>query len=75
LNPEILILDEATSSLDTENENKILAEINQIKANKTIILISHRKNTLASCDYIYLLSNKKITLISNDKLTDMEQPK
>ena len=75
LNPEILILDEATSSLDTDNENKILSEINQIKANKTIILISHRKNTLASCDYIYLLSNKKITLISNDKLTDMEQPK
>ena len=75
LNPEILILDEATSSLDVDNENKILSEINQAKANKTIILISHRKNTLASCDDIFLLSNKKITLISKDRLKEMELPK
>tara|TARA_B100000686_G_C16784764_1_gene974462 strand:+ start:343 stop:2115 length:1773 start_codon:yes stop_codon:yes gene_type:complete len=75
LNPEILILDEATSSLDTNNENKILSEINQIKANKTIILISHRKNTLASCDDIYLLNDKKISLISKDQLTDIEYKK
>ena len=75
LNPEILILDEATSSLDMENENKILSEINQIKANKTIILISHRRNTLASCDYIYQLSDKKISLISKDQLVDFEHKK
>ena len=75
LNPEILVLDEATSSLDVENENKILSEINQIKANKTIIIISHRKNTLTSCDYIYLLKNKKISLVSKNELIDMEYPK
>ena len=75
LNPEILILDEATSSLDIENENKILSEINQIKANKTIILISHRKNTLASCDYIYVVNDKKISLISKDQLADMDHQK
>ena len=75
LNPEILVLDEATSSLDMENENKILSEINQIKANKTIIIVSHRKNTLASCDYIYLLKNKKISLVSKNQLIDMEYPK
>ena len=75
LNPEILILDEATSSLDMDNENKILSEINQIKANKTIILISHRKNTLASCKDIYLLNDRKISLISKDQLTDMEYKK
>lgn len=75
LNPEILILDEATSSLDMDNENKILSEINQIKANKTIILISHRKNTLASCNDIYLLNDKKISLISKDQLTDVEYKK
>ena len=72
LNPEILILDEATSSLDEENENKILSEINQIKGNKTIILISHRKNTLTSCNYIYLLKDRKINLISRDQLKNME---
>jgi len=75
LNPEILILDEATSSLDMDNENKILSEINQIKANKTIILISHRKNTLASCNYIYLLNDKKISLISKDQLANTEYQK
>ena len=75
LNPEILILDEATSSLDMDNENKILSEINQIKANKTIILISHRKNTLASCNYMYLLNDKKISLISKNQLSDTEYPK
>lgn len=75
LNPEILILDEATSSLDMNNENKILSEINQIKANKTVILISHRKNTLASCNYIYLLNDKKISLISKDQLSDTEYSK
>ena len=73
LNPEILILDEATSSLDEDNENKILSEINQIKANKTIILISHRKNTLSSCDYIYLVNDKKISLLSKDQLADIER--
>ena len=72
LNPEILILDEATSSLDVDNENKIISEIDKIKSNKTIIIISHRKNTLASCNDIYLLSNKEITLISKDKLKEME---
>ena len=51
---------------------KVVAEI---KANKTIILISHRKNTLASCDYIYLLNDKKISLISKDQLTDVEYSK
>ena len=72
---EILILDEATSSLDMENENKILSEIDQIKGNKTIILISHRKNTLNSCNYIYLLKDRKINLISKDQLTNMESKK
>ncbi len=58
-NPEILIFDEATSALDTFTENEILEDINLLP-NKTIIMISHRMNTLKFCDKIYLLDNGKI---------------
>lgn len=45
-NPEILLLDEATNSLDSENENKIFNEICQLMQDKTIIAISHNQNLL-----------------------------
>ena len=54
-NPEILILDEATSSLDITNEEKIIEEMHQYKTDKTIIIVSHRKNALKHCDKIYIL--------------------
>ena len=56
-NPELLILDEATSSLDTTNEKKIIEEMHQYKSDKTIIIVSHRKNALKYCDKIYILKN------------------
>lgn len=59
-NPEILILDEATSSLDLDNEKKIINEMNSLKDNKTIIIVSHRTNALVNCDKIYLLKDGKI---------------
>ena len=40
--PKVMILDEATSSLDLDNENKILEEINENKDDKTLIIISHK---------------------------------
>ena len=58
-NPQILIFDEATSALDTFSENEILEDINSLP-NKTIIMISHRMNTLKFCDKIYLIDNGKI---------------
>ena len=45
-NPDIIIFDESTSSLDKENEQKILKLIEKISYNKTIIFISHRKEVL-----------------------------
>ncbi len=66
LDPEILILDEGTSSLDVENENKIISDLNKIKKEKTIIIVSHRKNTLISCDQIFSLKDKKVNLINSD---------
>ncbi len=62
IKPEILILDEATSALDFENEELILDEIMKLYANKTIILITHRKNSLKYCDKNYSIIERKLTI-------------
>ena len=58
--PEILILDESTSSLDEHTEKNIMETINKLKGNKTVIIISHRKSTVKNCDKIFEISNGKI---------------
>ena len=58
--PEIMIFDEATSSLDTESEQYIQQSINRMKGNRTIVIIAHRLSTIRNCDYIYVLSNGRI---------------
>ena len=50
--PEILILDEATSGLDEKTENQFLEFLEILKKKLTIIIVSHRKNTLKNCDKI-----------------------
>ena len=57
-NPEVLIFDESTSSLDIQTENKILDCIMKLKFEKTIIIVSHRENTLKFCDQIIDLNKK-----------------
>ena len=59
-NPEIIILDEATSSLDMENEKKIMDDIDKFSKNKTIIIITHRLNSVFNCETIYVLNNGSI---------------
>jgi len=58
--PKIMVLDEATSALDIDNENKILNEIYQNKKDKTLIIISHRNNTVKYCDSIYVMEDGKV---------------
>ena len=55
--PEILILDEATSSLDNETEKQIMDEIYDISNDKTLIIIAHRLSTIQNCDQVYSLNN------------------
>ena len=62
-NPQIIIFDEATSSLDLHTENRIIEDINKLKGHKTIIIVSHKINTLQNCDYIYEIRNRKIIKI------------
>ena len=59
-NREILVLDEATSSLDQETEKNIISEINILKGQKTMITVAHRLSTIENCDYIYKLESGRI---------------
>ncbi|WP_370153718.1 type I secretion system permease/ATPase [Ferrovibrio sp.] len=58
--PRILIFDEATSALDTEAERAIQANMRQICAGRTVILIAHRLSTLHGCDHILTLENGRL---------------
>ena len=56
----ILILDEATSSLDNITEKSIYKTINDLMKNKTILIIAHRLSTIEDSDIIYVVDNGKI---------------
>ena len=60
--PEVLILDEPTSSLDEKNETLILDDIYNIKSKITIIIISHSKKVFKKCDKIIEIKSGKIIL-------------
>lgn len=59
--PDVLILDEATSSLDGMTENVVMEAIGSLARQKTIILIAHRLTTVRDCDVIYLMEAGRIT--------------
>ena len=60
-NPEILILDEATSSLDQLTEKKIMESIQFLRRQKTMIIATHRLLTVKNCDKIFFVDKGKIT--------------
>ena len=59
-NPKVIIFDEATSSLDIGNENKIIEEIFSIDRSKTLILVTHRHQVVKKCDIIFLFDDGKL---------------
>ena len=60
-NPEILVLDEATSNLDNESEAIVQESINRVSENITTFIIAHRLSTIRKADTIYVMSKGKIT--------------
>ena len=58
--PEVLVLDECTNSLDLNTEKEIINEISHLKGKKTIIMITHRLSTLENCDHIYEINKNGI---------------
>ena len=59
-NPEILILDEATSAVDNETEAAIQRSLDMLKQNRTVVVIAHRLSTIRNADKIYVLENGEI---------------
>ncbi|MCL2219468.1 MAG: ABC transporter transmembrane domain-containing protein [Chitinispirillia bacterium] len=60
LNPPVLILDEATSSLDTESERLVQSAINNVMENRTVLVVAHRLSTIRHADLILVLERGKI---------------
>ena len=59
-NRGVLVMDEATSSLDDETEKEIVNEISNLKGEKTLIVIAHRLSTVKHCDHIYRIEKGAI---------------
>ena len=60
---KIIVMDEATNSLDLDSEKYIMEQVNELKNKKTIIIITHRLDILKNCNKIYKIENKKINLM------------
>ena len=58
--PKVLILDEATSNLDTETESEVMSSIRALHGAKTIIIVAHRLTTVAHCDRVYRLEHARV---------------
>ncbi len=59
-NPAVLILDEATSQIDSESESKINRALSNFKHGRTILIIAHRLSTVVNADLIVVMSNGRI---------------
>ena len=59
-NPDVLVLDEATSSLDTETEHGVMQAVQALQGDKTVIIVAHRLSTVEYCDRLYRLESSRI---------------
>jgi ABC-type multidrug transport system fused ATPase/permease subunit len=59
-NPSILVLDEATSSLDSDTEAGVMQAVDALHGEKTILIVTHRSNTLRHCDKVFRVENRSV---------------
>lgn len=73
--PSVLVLDEATSSLDTAIDHEVMQAVRAMQGTKTIIIVAHRLSTIAHCDRLYQLDQGRLvkvvtpeTLLANESI-------
>ena len=59
-NPSVLVLDEATSSLDTPTEHGVMQAVQALQGSKTVLIVAHRLSTVEYCDRLYKIENARI---------------
>jgi ATP-binding cassette subfamily B protein/ATP-binding cassette subfamily C protein len=68
--PAIMLLDEATSNLDSRNEVLMRAAINEVSADRSLLVVAHRLSTVVDCDQIVVLDRGRVTALGrHDELT------
>ena len=60
-NPSVLVLDEATSSLDTPTEHGVMQAVQALQGSKTVIIVAHRLSTVEYCDRLYRIEDSRLT--------------
>jgi ATP-binding cassette, subfamily B, bacterial PglK len=63
--PAVLVLDEATSSLDTETESGVMDAVAALHGDKTIIIVAHRLSTVEQCDRLFRIEQGRISAAAN----------
>jgi ABC-type bacteriocin/lantibiotic exporter with double-glycine peptidase domain len=58
--PEVLVLDEATSSLDTETEEEVMKAVQALQGTKTVVIVAHRLSTVGYCNRVYRLEDGRL---------------
>jgi ATP-binding cassette subfamily B protein len=71
--PDILVLDEATSSLDSGTEKEIMNNIYEAGRDKTLIVIAHRLSTLTRCDRIVTMKHGRLRELSNTEIPELQR--
>jgi ABC-type multidrug transport system fused ATPase/permease subunit len=59
-NPELLILDEASSALDLHTEGEVMQAVLSLRGKKTVMIVAHRLSTVATCDWIYKIEAGRV---------------
>lgn len=69
--PGLLVLDEATSALDNESQQAVVALLRELKGQVTLIVIAHRRETLADADVIYKVTNGAVSKVQGAYMEDL----
>ena len=59
-NPDVLVMDEATSDLDNETESQVMGALNDLKTDRTFVMIAHRLSTVRDCDRLFFMKKGRV---------------